>query len=483
MSALWTAADLVSATGARAGGDFAVSGISIDSRTVARGDLFIGLRGENFDGHQFVAHALAAGAAAAMVDQVPEGLTSDARLLVVDDTLAGLTALGVAARGRTTATILGVTGSVGKTGTKEALRHVLSAQAPTHAATASFNNHWGVPLTLARMPPGTKYGVIELGMNHAGELTQLSRIARPHLALITTVEAAHLGFFPSVEAIADAKAEIFTGVEPGGAAVINRDNPHFARLAAAARSAGIGRIIGFGEHGGAEIRLIGSRLAATSSTVTASVMGETVRYTLSLPGRHWVMNSLGVLAAVTAIGGDVAKAAATLGSLPSLPGRGQRRMLALPQGTVEFIDESYNANPASMRAALAVLGASEPGPGGRRIAVLGTMRELGAEAERLHSELAAPVLAAKTDLVLTCGTDMNGLRAGLPERIRGPHRERSADLAPLVIAALKAGDIVMIKGSLGTRMADIVKPLIAASREPGAAGAAASPKIPHEAVG
>ncbi|MBV8650768.1 MAG: UDP-N-acetylmuramoylalanyl-D-glutamyl-2, 6-diaminopimelate--D-alanyl-D-alanine ligase, partial [Alphaproteobacteria bacterium] len=287
MSALWTEAELGGATGGEIRGEFAVSGVSIDSRTVAPGDLFIALRGETFDGHAFVATALANGAAAAMVDTVPEGLPDDAKLLVVRDTLDGLTALGIAARARTGAKIIGVTGSVGKTGTKEALRHVLSAQGVTHASTASFNNHWGLPLTLARMPRDTEFGVLELGMNHAGELTVLSGIARPHVALITTVEAAHLGYFPSVEAIADAKAESFTGVEPGGTAILNRDNPHFARLAAAASRCGIARIVAFGEHDEASARLLVCDLAATGSAVTARIAGETLRYTVSLPGRHW----------------------------------------------------------------------------------------------------------------------------------------------------------------------------------------------------
>jgi UDP-N-acetylmuramoyl-tripeptide--D-alanyl-D-alanine ligase len=486
VTALWTASELTAATGGTAHGDFSASGVSIDSRSAAPGDLFIALRGETFDGHAFAAAALAGGAAAAMVDTLPEGLPAGAKLLIVGDTLAGLTALGVAARARSRAKIIGVTGSVGKTGTKEALRLVLAEQAATHASASSFNNHWGLPLTLARMPPDTELGILELGMNHAGELAALSRIARPHVALITTVEAAHLGFFPTVEAIADAKAEIFTGVDPGGTAVLNRDNPHYARLAEAASRCGITRIIGFGEHPETEARLLDCTLGPAESAVTASIAGQTLRYTVSLPGRHWVMNSLGVLATVAAIGGDVAKAAAALGRLPGLPGRGQRRTLTLHGGTVELIDESYNANPASVRAALAVLGATPPAAGGRRIAVIGTMRELGAHAERLHAELAAPIIAASVDLVFTAGTDMDGLRAALPERIRGPHRDTTSELAPLVKAALRPGDVVMIKGSLGTRMADIVKPLLAASAAPAGAAAAgtnAATKPVRAAVG
>jgi UDP-N-acetylmuramoyl-tripeptide--D-alanyl-D-alanine ligase len=479
MTALWTAEELIAATGATARGAVSGNGVAIDSRAVAPGDLFIALRGENFDGHDFVAAALAAGAAAAMVDRIPENVPADAPLLVVGDTLEGLTALGRAARRRTRARIVGVTGSVGKTGSKEALRLALSGLGATHASASSFNNHWGLPLSLARMPRDAEYGVIELGMNHAGELEVLSRVARPHVAIITNVEAAHLGFFPSVEAIADAKAEIFAGIEPDGAAVLNRDNPHFARLRAAAFGRGIAHILAFGSDAKADIRLLDSTLGPTSSTVTASIMGARLRYTVGQPGRHWVINSLGVLAVVAALGADVVAAAATLAGLPGLPGRGQRRTLHLHGGAVEFIDESYNANPASMRAALAVLGATTPAPTGRRVVVIGTMRELGPSAEALHAELAAPVLDSRAELVLTCGTDMAGLRAALPSRILGPHRDTAAELAPLVIEALRPGDVVMIKGSLGTRMADIVKPLLAAS---GAAGGTGQPKIPNAAA-
>jgi UDP-N-acetylmuramoyl-tripeptide--D-alanyl-D-alanine ligase len=476
MTALWTAAEIAAATGGTASCDFAVGGVAIDSRTVAAGDLFVALHGPTHDSHRFVADALARGAAAAMVDRVPEDALPDAPLLRVGDTLAALTALGVAGRARCRARIVGVTGSVGKTGTKEALRHALAAQGATHAAASSFNNHWGVPLTLARMPPETVWGVIELGMNHAGELAVLSRLARPHVAIVTTIEAAHLGHFASIEEIADAKAEIFGGMEPGGTAILNRDNPHFARLAAAARASGITRIIGFGSDEGAEARLLDCRLAAEESEVAAAIMGERVSYRLPLPGRHWVMNSLAVLAAVKALGADLTAAIAALGLMSGLPGRGLRRTLHLPGGgTITFIDESYNANPASMRAALAVLGATAPEQGGRRIAVLGDMRELGPEASRLHAELAEPVLAAAVDLVFTVGPEMTHLRAALPAAKRGGHAERSGEMPALLDAALRPGDVVMVKGSLGTAMAVIVKHLLARSQH---AAASAAPRAP-----
>lgn len=473
MTALWTAGEVAAATGGQARGDFVSHGVSIDSRTVAPGDLFIALRGENFDAHEFVAQAFAKGAAAAIVERIPDQVAADSPLILVADTMAALTSLGRAARQRSRARIIAVTGSVGKTGTKEALRLALSGQGPTHASASSFNNQWGVPLSLARMPRETAFGIFELGMNHAGELSELSLIARPHVAMVTNVEAAHIGYFASVEAIADAKGEIFAGVEPDGTAIINRDNLHFARLTAAARSRNVAHIIRFGEHPEADVRLIECRLAATASTVVASVFGEAVRYTIPLPGRHWVMNSLAVLAAVKAADGDVADAAAALANMPSLAGRGSRHTVARPGGSFELIDESYNANPASMRAAIAVLGATEIAAGGRRIAVLGTMLELGADAARLHAELADPLIAAGVDLVFTVGSEMEELRLALPERMRGSHCARSAEMVGILDAALRPGDVVTIKGSLGSRMTEIVKHFLGGAGRP--AGGAASP--------
>jgi len=473
VSALWTAGDLAAATGGAASRAFSVAGVSIDSRTVAAGDLFIALQGPNFDGHAFVADALVRGAAAAMVARAPGGIAGDAPLLVVADTLAALTALGRAARRRSHAKIIGVTGSVGKTGAKEALRTALSGQGLTHASVGSFNNQWGVPLSLARMPHQADFGIFELGMNHAGELAELSPIARPHVAVVTTIEVAHLGYFASLEAIADAKAEIFDGVEPGGTAVLNRDNAHFTRLATAAERRGIDRIIGFGEHRDAAVKLLECRLAPTTSAVTASVMGEALDYTIALPGRHWVMNSLAVLGAVKAVGGDVGAAAAAFGQLTGLPGRGRRHAIALRGGQFDLIDESYNASPAAVRAAIAVLGATEVAPNGRRIAVLGDMLELGSESGRLHAELAAPLADAKITLVYTVGRDMLRLHEALPEPMRGEHRATSSEMADLIAGVLRPGDVVTVKGSLGCRMAVIVKRLLAEASAPAAPSAAA----------
>src|SRR5689334_24785378 len=336
MTPLWTAAEAAAAAGGRNMRDWSASGVSIDSRSIGAGDLFVALAGPNFDGHDFVKDALAKGAAAAMVARVPAGVAETAPLLVVGDTMAALEALGRASRRRSAAQIVGVTGSVGKTGTKEALRRAFERQGATFASAGSLNNQWGVPLSLARMPRETAYGVFEMGMNHPGEIDALSRIVHPHVAVITTVEPAQLCFFSSVDAIADAKAEIFAGMEPSGAAVLNHDNAHFARLAAAAQTAGISRIIGFGSHPGAAVKLIDCHLYATASAVTASVMGEIVDYCIAIPGRHWVMNSLAVLGAVKAAGGDVGAAAAAMSSLAPLDGRGRRHKIYVAGGTAEL---------------------------------------------------------------------------------------------------------------------------------------------------
>ncbi|HLJ20441.1 MAG TPA: UDP-N-acetylmuramoylalanyl-D-glutamyl-2,6-diaminopimelate--D-alanyl-D-alanine ligase, partial [Stellaceae bacterium] len=444
---------------------WSATGVSIDSRSVAAGDLFVALAGPSFDGHDFVADALKRGAAGALVSRKPDGLPANAPLILVPDTLAALTELGRAGRARSKARVIAVTGSVGKTGTKEALRRALERQGPTVASAASFNNHWGVPLSLARMPAESGYGVFEIGMNHAGEIAALTRLVRPEIAVITTISAAHLGFFHSVEAIADAKAEIFQGMPHDGVAVLNRDNPHFERLAAAARACGVARILSFGEHPEANVRVIHSHLYSTASAVTAMVMDEIVDYCLSVPGHHWVINSLAVMSAVKAADADISIAAAVMGSLEALDGRGRRHRIAVAGGEADLVDESYNANPDSMRAALAVLGTIQPRPGGRRIVVLGDMLELGPAASRLHAELAQPILAAGVDLVFTAGREMEHLDRALPPKQRAAHAATSAELVPALAASLRPGDIVMVKGSLGSRMADIVKPLLKGVRE------------------
>jgi UDP-N-acetylmuramoyl-tripeptide--D-alanyl-D-alanine ligase len=456
---LWNADEAAAATGGRATREWRAVGVSIDSRSVKQNELFVALQGPNFDGHDFVAAALKAGAAAALVHRAPADLSGDAPLLIVDDTMRALEALGQAARQRSSAAFLAVTGSVGKTGTKEMLRLALGAGGAAYATTGNLNNQWGVPLSLSNMARDCAYAVFELGMNHAGEIGPLSRQVRPKIAIITTVEPAHLEFFPSVEAIADAKAEIFEGLDADGIAILNHDNPHYERLVKAAVAHGVGRVIGFGRHADARARLLQCTLSATASQIQAEILGEPVSYRLQMPGVHWALNSLAALAAAKSAGVELTAAAAALAELKPLKGRGQRVKIAAARGTFELIDESYNASPAAMRAAFQVLAQARPGSGGRRIAVLGDMRELGETARLLHADLAPDLKSARVDLVFTAGPLMEWLHASLPETIRGVHAPDSQALVPAVIEAVKAGDVVLVKGSLGSRMAPIVEAL------------------------
>jgi UDP-N-acetylmuramoyl-tripeptide--D-alanyl-D-alanine ligase len=461
MKPLWTVEAMAKSMGAQRQGVLpqSVCGLSIDSRTIRTGEAFFALKDVR-DGHDFVDAALGAGAGLAVVAESKRGIfAKGAPLLIVPDVLEALIALGRAARSRSKAKFIGVTGSVGKTGTKEALKLALSSAGETHASAASYNNHWGVPLSLARCPDSARYAVLEMGMNHAGEIAPLARLVRPHVAIVTTVEPVHLEFFPSVEAIADAKAEIFQGVEPNGAAVINRDNPHFARLQKRAKEAQVSRIASFGEHAKADARLVKFALQPDSSTVQAHILGHDVTYKLGAPGRHVVLNSLAVLAAAQIAGADLALAALALASLEPPSGRGARLMLDLPGGTALLIDESYNANPASMRAALALLGQAPIGARGRRIAVLGEMLELGPRGAKLHRGLVEPVVDNAIDLVFCAGPLYRGLWEALPSERRGGYAVTAAALEPVVLGALRAGDAVMVKGSLGSKMGPIVKAL------------------------
>ena len=465
MTPLWTAADAVRATAGGGGVDWAATGVSIDTRTLMPGDLFVALRGPNHDGHDFVGAALERRAAAAMVDCSAADMPAAAPLLRVGDTLAGLTTLGRFARERSGARIVAVTGSVGKTGTKEALRIALGACGATFASPGSLNNHWGVPLSLARMPPDAAYGVFELGMNHPGEIAALTRLARPHIAVVTTVAPAHLGFFRSVEEIADAKAEIFLGLEPGGVAVLNRDNPHYARLAAAAAETGVAKIIGFGADPEAALRLCDCVLEPHGSTIEASVGGKVVRFRLNVPGRHWVMNALAVLGAAVAAGCDPRQAAEALAAFEAPPGRGRRHRLRWRGGTLTLIDESYNASPAAMLAALAVLATASPEAGGRRVAVLGDMLELGDTARRLHRELAEPLIAAEVDRVFLIGTEMAALDEVLPAVARGGFWPSAEAAIPALLRFLEPGDVVTVKGSYAVGVGRIVERVLAQSAQ------------------
>ncbi|MCX7311729.1 MAG: UDP-N-acetylmuramoylalanyl-D-glutamyl-2,6-diaminopimelate--D-alanyl-D-alanine ligase [Alphaproteobacteria bacterium] len=474
MSALWTADAMAAAMGAERQGPLpqSVPGLSIDTRIIQPGEAFFALEDVR-DGHDFVEAALKAGGGLAVVAAGKRGMfPKDAPLLVVSNVLEALTALAREARARSNAKFIGVTGSVGKTGTKEALRLALSSDGETHASAASYNNHWGVPLSLARCPASARYAVLEMGMNHAGEIAPLTKLVRPHVAIITTVEPVHLEFFDSVEGIAYAKAGIFQGIEPGGAAVINRDNPHFARLQKQAKKADVARIVSFGENAKADARLMKFALQPESSTVQARILGADVTYKLGAPGRHVVWNSLAVLTAATLAGADLALAALALSNLqPPSGGRGERIALELPGGTATLIDESYNANPASMRAALALLGQAPVGPRGRRIAVLGEMLELGPQGAALHRGLAEPIVENLVDLVFCAGELYRELWEALPSERRGGYALTSAALEAEVLGALQAGDAVMIKGSLGSKMGPIVKAL---SRQFSSQGAGAA---------
>jgi UDP-N-acetylmuramoyl-tripeptide--D-alanyl-D-alanine ligase len=462
MTHLWTLDAMAAAMRADKSGRLpeAISGISIDTRTIAHGEAFFAIQGDNRDGHDFVEPALKAGAGMAVVARGKRArFADDARLLAVDDVLDGLRKLAQAARVRLKGKVVGVTGSAGKTGTKEALRLAFSAEGKTHASADSYNNHWGVPLSLARCPADADYAIFEIGMNHAGEITPLTKLVKPDIAIITTIAPVHLEYFGTLEKIAEAKAEIFLGVPPAAAGILNRDIPQFEQLRAAARAAGIERAVCFGEHAEADARLLRVSLHPDFSTVEANILGSLVNYKVGAPGRHLAMNSLAVLAAVSLAGADLALAALALANWKAPAGRGARIVLSVPGGEILLIDESYNANPASMRAALALLGQAQIGQQGRRIAVLGDMLELGEAGPRLHAELSGPAEAAGVDLVYCSGPLMRSLWEALPSRLRGGYAGTSAALEPAVLEGLRAGDAVMIKGSLGSKMGPIVKAL------------------------
>jgi UDP-N-acetylmuramoyl-tripeptide--D-alanyl-D-alanine ligase len=437
--------------------DGPATGVSIDTRTLRPGDLFVAIKGDTHDGHDHVARAFEAGAIAAVVARATD---DGGPLFFVDDTLRGMERLGAAARRRSRARLVAITGSVGKTSAKEMARAALSAVGPTHASAASFNNHWGVPLTLARLPAEAAYGVFEIGMNHANEITPLVGLVRPHVALITTIGAVHIEYFGSLEAIADAKAEIFSGVEPGGLAVLNRDAPQFERLARAARARDL-RIVDFGASPGSGARLVAFAPEGEGSRIEAEIGGEGVSFALGAPGRHMAENAVGVLAALQGLGAPLAHCAEALAAFAPARGRGERFTLAARDGAFTLIDESYNANPVSMRAALALLGAARPGPGGRRIAVIGDMLELGADGAAAHASLASDLDANNVDLLFGAGPLTRALFEVAPAAIRAAHAERAEALREPLLAAMRAGDVVMIKGSNGSRMG----PLAAALRE------------------
>lgn len=454
---LWLAAEVGKALRSYTAEVWHAEGVAIDSRTVRPGDLFVALKGPRFDGHDFAAEAFRKGAAAAIVEREGSGLPKGAHVIVVPDTMTALVDLARAARARSEARIVAVTGSVGKSGTKEMMRLALATAGPTAASEGGLNNQVGVPLSLARLPREAAFGVFEVGMNHPGEIRPLAHLLKPHVGVITTVEAVHLEAFPSLEALADAKAELFDGMVWNGHAVLNRDNDQFARLERTARLCGIRRIVTFGAAAGADVRLLVYAPDPEGGTVRARAGESELTYRLALPGRHWAENSLAVLAAAKALGIPLAPAAAALALLAPMKGRGQRHSVQLDGGRIEVIDESYNASPASMRAALANLGLCT----GRRLAVLGDMLELGPETLRYHTELAEAVRAADVALVFAAGPLMGALYDALPERQRGAHAASAADLLKPLLAALAPGDVVMVKGSAASRMDTVVEALLA----------------------
>jgi UDP-N-acetylmuramoyl-tripeptide--D-alanyl-D-alanine ligase len=450
-AALWTAREMLEATGgAMETTHFAATGVSIDTRTIQPGDLFVALQGESGDGHGFVVDALAKGAAGAMVHR---NVPAVGRLLLVDDTLAGLHRLGGYARGRFTGRLVAVTGSVGKTTTKEMLRTILTAFGGTHAAVASYNNQWGLPLTLARMPPDATFCVAEIGMNHAGEIAPLARLARPHVAVITAVENAHIGYLGSIEAIADEKADILCALEPGGVAVLPADMKLLPRLRAAA---GAAQVVTFGASPNSDVRLVELGMDADGSNVAAQVGSQRISFRLNAPGHHMAMNALAAIAAAHHLSNaSLHQITRALEAFAPVVGRGARRQITLPGGPALLLDESYNGNPASMRAALAVLRLQ---PAKRRVAVLGDMLELGDRSREEHRALVADVAAA-ADRLFTCGPLMHDLYSAVPEAIRGAYAPDSTSLAPIVARSIAPGDAILIKGSLGSRMKLVVNAL------------------------
>ncbi|MCC3306652.1 UDP-N-acetylmuramoylalanyl-D-glutamyl-2,6-diaminopimelate--D-alanyl-D-alanine ligase [Sneathiella sp. HT1-7] len=450
---LWKGAAIIAAVGGKADReDWVATGVSIDSRSLEKDDLFVAIVGPVHDGHDFARVAFENGASALLLSRRPEDLPADANVILVDDTLKALEDLGCAARARTNAQVVAVTGSVGKTGSKESLLHMLSRQGKTHASIGSFNNHWGVPLSLSRMPEDTKFAIFELGMNHPGELGPLSKMVRPHVALITTIEAVHLEFFSDVEAIARAKAEIFEGLTSSGSVILNGDNSYGGLLKSIAANNGITRILTFGEKSEADIRLTDFTLYPDHSDVAVKISSHEVFFRLGVPGRHWISNILGVLGAVSELGADIEKAAEALGDLQSPKGRGARHMIPCIGGNYMVVDESYNASPASMRASLEVLQNLYPDGKGRRVAVLGDMLELGEKSADIHRSLKADVCAADVDLLFTCGPNMAQLAASMPSKIITHHEETSEKLIAPLLETIGAGDIVLIKGSLGSKM-------------------------------
>jgi UDP-N-acetylmuramoyl-tripeptide--D-alanyl-D-alanine ligase len=452
MMALWTSSEIAEATNGTASAPFDINGVAFDSREVGLGDLFVALKGETTDGHRFVPQAFSQRAAGVLVSEPAEGPH-----VLVADTTAALDALGVASRARTQGKVIGVTGSVGKTSVKEALFAALdrAARGSAHRSLKSYNNHVGVPLSLARMPREARFGVFEMGMNHAGELAALTQIVRPHVALVTTVALAHGAFFADESAIADAKGEIFQGLAPGGTAVIPYDSPHRDRLIAAARPYA-SQIVTFGRDAKADVYAREGLVGPAGTFIQARLRSCELSFTVGLPGDHWITNALAVVAVVEAAGGDLAAAGLALADMAGLPGRGRRVTIRLPDGDALLIDESYNANPASMRATLKMLGQEQAR---RKVAILGSMRELGPDEARHHADLAQPIAEAGVGLALLVGTEMKPLAEALEGRIDLVHVPDAAAAKVEAQRLIVPGDVILIKGSNAIGLARLVDAL------------------------
>ncbi|WP_443971727.1 UDP-N-acetylmuramoyl-tripeptide--D-alanyl-D-alanine ligase [Sphingobium sp. CR28] len=456
MSPLWTSTAIAHATGGKASRDFGVAGVAFDSREIAAGDLFVAMKGAQSDGHDFVARAFAAGAGGVLVERPVEGPH-----VLVNDSAEALVRLGVESRRRTNAKVIGVTGSAGKTSTKEALFQAFDriSMGNAHRSLKSYNNHVGVPLSLARMPEHADFGIFEMGMNHAGELSELTRMVKPNVALVTTIAPAHIEYFGTEEKIADAKGEIFEGLTGEAVAVLPYDSPHIKRLYAKA-SRHARRIITFGAGEGADVRAVEQVAAPGGGTlVTARLPEARLSFTVSAPGAHWVQNALAVLAVVDGLGGDLAVAGLALAELPGLPGRGARRRIALDRGgEALLIDESYNANPASVAATLAQISQEA---GKRKVAVIGAMKELGALSESLHAGLAEPILQAGVDLVLLVGAETAPLGAALRNKLTLHEVADAAGAVALLPRLLKDGDVILVKGSNSVGLSRLIAELSA----------------------
>jgi UDP-N-acetylmuramoyl-tripeptide--D-alanyl-D-alanine ligase len=454
----WNSIDMVRATGGRPVGAFLVEGVAIDSRKIKKGQLFVALDGDRFDGHDYVGDALTAGASAAIVSRIPGNISAEAPLLVVDDTAVALRCLGVVARQNSNAQFIGITGSVGKTGTKEMLRTCLSALSSVHVSMESHNNAIGVPFTLANVGQDSDYVVVEMGMNHKGEILELASMVRPHVAMITLIAETHIGNFENLRKIADAKAEIFCGLEGPGTAILNRDDPFYRHLRKVADSKAQ-NCVTFGRAHDATVRLVEWEFLNNQYVLTVKVAGETICYRMSTPGLHWAYNSLGVIACIYGLGEDVQRAATSLSSFELMQGRGRVYLLKLGARSCKLIDESYNASPTSVSAALKVLGDTKPDCMGRRVAVLGDMLELGKREQALHEGLSGDVVAAGTSVIFTIGSRMLYLREALPPSLRGLHFDTAEEAVKPLLEEIHDGDVVLVKGSFSTQMGFIVSAL------------------------